>query len=58
MESWGPHPSLESEKKLNLSLCLRPQNNVAKKKKKCNVLFVQVEKENALDVQNLLFFNF
>ena len=57
MESWGPHPSLESEKKLNLSLCLRPQNNVAKKKI-CNVLFVQVEKENALDVQNLLFFNF
>ena len=58
MESWGPHPSSDSEKKLNLSLCLRPQNNVAKKKKKRNVLFVQVEKENALDVQNLLFFNF
>ena len=29
-----------------------------RKKKKCNVLFVQVEKENALDVQNLLFFNY
>ena len=30
MKSWGPHPSSDSEKKLNLSLCLRPQNNVAK----------------------------
>ena len=25
-----PHPILDSEKKLNLSLCLRPPNNVAK----------------------------
>ena len=30
MESWGTHPSSDSEKKLNLSLCLCPPNNVAK----------------------------
>ena len=29
-EYWGPHPSSDSEKKLNLFLCLRPPNNVTK----------------------------
>lgn len=29
-ESWGPQPSLDVEKKLNLSLFLHPPNNLAK----------------------------
>ena len=29
-EFWGPHQGSDSEKKLNLSLCSRPPNNVAK----------------------------
>ena len=51
----GPHPSSESAKKLKLSLCLRPPNNVAKENF-FTVVFVQVVEKSALDVQNLLFF--
>ena len=52
----GPHPSSNSAKKLKLSLCLRPPNNVAKGNF-FTVVFVQVVKKSALDVQNLLFFH-
>ena len=52
----GPHPSSESAKKLKLPLCLRPPNNVAKENF-FTVVFVQVVKKSALDVQNLLFFH-
>ena len=44
----GTAPKFESAKKLNLSLFLRPPNNVAK-----GILFLQ---KSALDLQNLLFF--
>ena len=53
----GPHPSSESAKKLKLPLCLRPPNKVAKENF-FTVVFVQVVKKSALDVQNLLFFSF
>ena len=43
----GTAPKFESAKKLNLSLCLRPPNNVAKG---------NFFKKRALDLQNLLFF--
>ena len=54
-EFWGPHPSSDSEKKLNLSLCVYV---LAKqlRKRKFSVLFIQVVKKSALHVQNLLFF--
>ena len=54
-ESWGPHPCSDSEKKLNLSLCvyvLAKQN----RKRKFSVVFIQVVKKSALHVRNLLFF--
>ena len=55
-ESWGPHPCSDSEKKLNLSLCvyvLAKQN----RKRKFSVVFIQVVKKSALHVPNLFFFN-
>ena len=51
----GTAPKFGSAKKLNLSLCLRPPNNVAKRIF-FTVVFVQVVKKSPLDVQNLLFF--
>ena len=52
MESWGSQPSSDSEKKFNLPLCLRPQNDVAKG----NLRFAQFVRKSALQEQNLLFF--
>ena len=54
-ESWGPHPSSDSEKKLNLSLCVYV---VAKqpRKRKFSVVFIQVVKRSELHVRNVLFF--
>ena len=49
-ESWGPRPSLDSEKEMNSSLCLPPPNNVT------NFEVVQVEKGKArCTCKNLLF---
>ena len=55
MKSWGPHPSSYSGKKLSLPLCLSSKQ---RRKRKFNVLFVQVVTKRALQVQNLLFFNY
>ena len=54
-ESWGPHPCSDSEKKLNLSLCVYVQAK-QNRKKKFSVVFIQVVKKSALHVRNLLFF--
>ena len=51
-----PHPISDSEKKLNLSLCLRPPNNVAKGNFLRLCSYKLIVKKSALDVQNLLFF--
>ena len=51
----GTAPKFGSAKKLNLSLCLRPLKQ-RRKRKFFTVVFLQVVKKSALDVQNFLFF--
>ena len=51
----GTAPKFGSAKKLNLSLCLRPLKQ-RRKRKFFAVVFLQVVKKSALDVQNLLVF--
>ena len=55
-EALEPHPISDSEKKLNLSLCLRPPNNVAKGNFLRLCSYKLIVKKSALDVQNLLVF--
>ena len=55
-ESWGPHPNLNSEKKMNLPPVFTSFKQ--RRKRKFKVVFVQVVKKRALDVQNLFLFFF
>ena len=52
----GTAPKFGSAKKLNLFLCLRPPNNVAKGNFLRLCSYKLIVKKSALDVQNLLFF--
>ena len=52
----GTAPKFGSAKKLNLSLCLRPQNNDAKGNFLRLCSYKLIVKKSALDVQNLLVF--
>ena len=52
-ESWGPHPSSDSERKLNFHVFTSSKQ---RRKRKFNVVLVQVIKKSALHVQNVLFF--
>ena len=52
----GTAPKFGSAKKLNLSLCLRPPNNVAKGNFLRLCSYKLIVKKSALDVQNLLVF--
>ena len=55
-EFWGPHPNLDSEKKMNLPPVFTSFKQ--RRKRKFKMVFVQVVKKRALDVQNLFLFFF
>ena len=52
--SWGPHPSSESEEEIEFAPVFTSSKQ--RRKRKFTVVFAQVVKKSALDLQNLLFF--